>query len=162
MGYAERQLKHNLSETDFNSFISNQNFLNQRVAKEHETTQTSKLERLKHKQLQNLGICVNNDWFINKTNIHFPEEVKWLLSLGRKFTIPTTHTSLKPIKIIAEMEQIIHQIEDERTKEMERSRLSNRILQFKRHSKLNPAEKFILQTFNQTKAFCKNIKMILL
>ncbi|XP_017478561.1 PREDICTED: uncharacterized protein LOC108368252 [Rhagoletis zephyria] len=158
MGYTERQLKRNLSEIDLNSFFSDQTLLSQRVAKEQETIQAQKLERLKYKQLQNLGICVNSDWFINKTNIHFPEEVKWLLSLGRKFTIPTTSTSLQPIKIIAEMEQIIHQIEDERTKEMERSRLSNRILQYKRQSKHNPVEKFILHTFDKTKAFLQKHK----
>ncbi|XP_036348032.1 uncharacterized protein LOC118757427 [Rhagoletis pomonella] len=158
INYAERKLVRILNETEFNSTISHQNFLSQRITKERESIQTAKLERLKHKQLQFLGICVNSEWFINKTNIDFPEEVKWLLSLGRKFALPTTKTTLDPIKMIAEMEQIIQQIEDERDKEIERSKLSNRIMQFRRNIKNNTAEKFIVAVFNKTKAFLQKHK----
>lgn len=78
--------------------------------------------------------------------------------MGRKFALPTTRTSLKPVQIIAEMEQVIQLIEDNRTKEATRCKLSNQILQFRRNIKQNSAEKFILETFNRTKTFLKKHK----
>ncbi|XP_017466311.1 PREDICTED: uncharacterized protein LOC108359133 isoform X1 [Rhagoletis zephyria] len=108
--------------------------------------------------MQNLGIDLNNDRFVNKTDIDFPVETKWLLSLGRKFTLPTTKTSFQPIRMIAEIEQIIQQEKDDRVKEIARCKLSNNIIQFKRNIRHNSAEKFILETFNKTKTFLKSHK----
>ncbi|XP_036347777.1 uncharacterized protein LOC118757146 [Rhagoletis pomonella] len=125
---------------------------------ERESIHNSKLKKLKQQQLRKLGIHLNNDWFVNKTNIEFPDESKWLLSLGKKFALPITQTSLKPVQTIAEMEQLIQHIEDNRTKETARCKLSNRIIQFKRNIKHNSAEKFILETFNRTKIFLKQHK----
>ncbi|XP_067615488.1 uncharacterized protein [Eurosta solidaginis] len=159
--HAEQRLKRILSEFDYNSVIQNQTLLNQRVAIERQTTQSTKLERLTQTHLKKLGIRVNNDWFVNKTEIHFPEEVKWLLSLGKKFTLPTTNSSFKPLKTIAEMEQVIQQIEDEREREIERTKLSSRIMQFKRHTKHNPTDKFILEAYRKTTEFLKKHKDII-
>ncbi|XP_067619832.1 uncharacterized protein [Eurosta solidaginis] len=100
-----------------------------------------------------MGIQMNNDFFVNKTDIDFPDEIKWLLSLGKKFTIPTTKTNFTPINIIAEMEQFIQNIGDDKAKDAARNKLSNRILHFKRNSRHSAKEKFILQAFNKTKSF---------
>ncbi|XP_036340372.1 uncharacterized protein LOC118749680 [Rhagoletis pomonella] len=156
--HAQQQLKHSISKIELDSFICKQDCISQRIKKERETIQTSKLQRLKYQQMQKLGIGLNNDWFVNKTDIDFPVETKWLLSLGRKFTLPTTKTSFQPIRMIAEIEQIIQQEKDDRVKEIARCKLSNNIIQFKRNIRHNSAEKFILETFNKTKTFLKSHK----
>lgn len=57
--------------------------------------------------------------------------------------------------MIAEMEQIIQQEKDDKTKEIARCKLSNNITQFKRSIRHSGTEKFILETFNRAKAFLK-------
>ncbi|XP_067634483.1 lamin-like protein [Eurosta solidaginis] len=151
--YTEKELKYKLSETEFNTFKSKQHFISQNIGKETEETHASKIHTLKEQQLRNLGIRTNNDWFVNNTKISFPEEVKWLLSLGKKFTLPTTKTNFSPIHIIAEMEQAIQALNDDKAKEMARNKLSNRILQFKRNIKNNAMEKFITTAYNKSKSF---------
>lgn len=90
---------------------------------------------------------------MNKTDIEFPEDVMWLLSLGRKFTLPTTKTNFSPIHTIAEIEQVIQTIDNENDNKLARNQVSNRILQFKRNIRRNSAEKFIVETYNKTKKF---------
>ncbi|XP_067617033.1 uncharacterized protein [Eurosta solidaginis] len=151
--HAEKQLERNLNEGELKTFKNKQNFYGQRVAKEVNEVHTTKINNLKAQQLRNMGICTNNDWFVNKTDINFPEEVKWLLSLGKKFTLPTTRKHFSAIHTISEIEQAIQALGDENTKEMARNKVSNRILQFKRNIKNKSLEKFILETYNKCKAF---------
>ncbi|XP_067648129.1 extracellular matrix-binding protein EbhA-like [Eurosta solidaginis] len=160
--HAENRLKRQLNNTDFSNFIEKQNFLSQRITKEREETHKSKLNRLKYQQICAIGIHINNDFFVNKTNIEFPDEVRWLLSLGRKFSIPTTKTNFTPINIIAEMEQVIQNIKDDKAKDVARNKLSNRVLQFKRNARHNEKEKFILHAFNKAKTFLNQHKNIVI
>ncbi|XP_036348048.1 uncharacterized protein LOC118757445 [Rhagoletis pomonella] len=106
--------------------------------------------------MRRLGIKTNNSWFKNKTSIEFPEEVKWILSLVG--TLPTTKSNFSPIHIIAEIEQLIQSLENDKEKEIARNNVSNRILLFKRNIKHNEAEKLILSAFHKAKAFIQKHK----
>ncbi|XP_036347982.1 uncharacterized protein LOC118757371 [Rhagoletis pomonella] len=155
LNQAQQQLKCNLNESEFNTFVNKQSFLGQRIAEKKRSTLNSKTDKLKYEQVQKLGIKTDNNWFVNNTSIKFPDDVKWILSLGRKFTLPTTKSNFSPLHIIAEMEQLIQSLENEREKEVARNKVSNRILLFKRNIKHNAAEKFILAAFYKAKTFVR-------
>uniref|UniRef100_W8BIE4 Uncharacterized protein n=1 Tax=Ceratitis capitata TaxID=7213 RepID=W8BIE4_CERCA len=99
----------------------------------------SKLNKLKSEQIKILRTCKKESWFVKKTKIKFPEEVRWLLSLGEKFVLPTTKESFSAVHMIAEMEQKIAIMDNEKDKEIARNKLSNRTVSFKRNLKQNYA-----------------------
>ncbi|XP_017476028.1 PREDICTED: uncharacterized protein LOC108366211 [Rhagoletis zephyria] len=74
--HTEIQLKRTLSESEFIKFIQKQNLLCNKIAKEKESTLTSKIEKIKQERMRKLGININDNWFANKTSIVFPQEVK--------------------------------------------------------------------------------------
>jgi hypothetical protein len=51
---------------------------------------------------------MNEDWFVNLTEVAFPSETKFLLSLGPKFALPIEKRSDIPIfDLLREFEDII-------------------------------------------------------
>ena len=62
-----------------------------------------KLAVLKSVFLQEHGIKFNKKWFVNLTNVDFPLEVKWLLSLGLKFGIPVESSGFPLFEFIADI-----------------------------------------------------------
>ncbi|XP_075158123.1 uncharacterized protein LOC142231400 [Haematobia irritans] len=95
------------------------------------------------------------DWFVNKTDVEFPEESKWLLSLGSKLALPVDKSNFFAIKLIADLEQWVQTISDDKEKDIVRSKIANRILTNKRTNKNNLKEKFILNIYKDTKNFLK-------
>ncbi|XP_067618090.1 uncharacterized protein DPCoAC isoform X1 [Eurosta solidaginis] len=155
---AHQQIRRTLNEDEFKAVVVKQNSLSNKIGKQSETTISSKIQKLKHEQIRKLGVSLNSEWFVNATNIEFPEDVKWLLSLGKKFTLPTTTNNFSSVQTIAEMEQVFETLETEKEKEVARNKLSNRIMNFKRNIRHNSVEKFILETYRKTKAFLKTHK----
>ena len=74
-----------MNKEDYKEFIDRQRITHKSMAESINNTQTSKIEKIKQKKFESLKINYNEDWFINKTNIEFPEECKWMLTLGEKF-----------------------------------------------------------------------------
>lgn len=116
-----------------------------------------RINKLKLQLLNKFEITYNEDWLINKTNIHLPMECKWLLSLGEKFALPTTNKNLSTIHIIADIEQCIQESPED-DKDNIRTNLSKKLFNFKRNRRINGLEKFIFQTYNTTKEILKEHK----
>lgn len=146
-------LKEKLYDEDHAMFIEKQLHTCNGIAQKIHSTHTQKLNNLKDNQIKNFGFSVNTSWFVNQTSIEFPEESKWLLSLGTKFAIPINHDNFSPIHAIADVEQYIQKIEDDREKDIARSIFANRLTTFKRKIKNSPKQKFILKTYEKTRKF---------
>ena len=121
-------------------------------------TQTLKIQKLKQKKFENLKINYNEDWFVNKTNVEFPEECKWLLSLGEKFALPISKKTFSPIHVIADIEESIRTLKEDKEKETARAKIAGRISTFKRTQKPTSTDKFILNIYQQTQQFLREHK----
>lgn len=156
--FTEIKIKETLSKKEFIDFKERQLKTYKKMAENINTAQTLKLEKLKQKKFENIKISYNEDWFVNTTTIEFPEETKWLVSLGEKFSLPINGKNFSAIHVVADIEQSIRRIEDDREKEVARSKIANRISNFKRKITQTPTEKFIYNIYQQTEKFLKEHK----
>ncbi|XP_055853675.1 uncharacterized protein LOC129917540 [Episyrphus balteatus] len=145
------EMRTTLNEIEYNTFTSKQKQIYNHTIEQSQLTQTTKFNKLKEQHAIKLGLIYNESWLKNKTSVEFPIESKWLLSLGKKFALPISRENFSPIHIIAEIEQYIQTIEDNKQKEIARSKVSNKIINFKRNIKNTKREKFILKTYTTTK-----------
>ena len=156
--HLELKMKHNMNKEDYKEFLDRQRIKPKSMAESINNTQTSKIEKIKQKKFESLKINYNEDWFINKTNIEFPEECKWMLTLGEKFALPISNKTFSPIHIIADIEESIRTLGEDREKEIARAKIANRISTFKRTIKQTSTEKFILSIYQQTHRFIRKHK----
>lgn len=73
-----------------------------------------KIDQLKQDifKKMNIDLRMENDWFVNLSETIIPEEVKWLLSLGKKFAIPHDSKDVPLFRIIADVENCITKVRD--------------------------------------------------
>lgn len=151
----ERDITYTLNETELIRFKKEQwykyNNLREKTNKIHQT----KINKLKSDKFRKYNFTFNEDWFINYTSVNFNLESKWLLSLGNKFALPVNNKNFSPIPLIADIEQWVQTIKDDTEKEITRSKIANRITQYKRNLRNNDKEKFILNIYEETKQFLK-------
>lgn len=131
-----------------------QKFIIERSQKIH----TAKLEKLKETAFKKYNIVFNDDWFVNRTQLNFPKESRWLLSLGPKFALPSTKQNFSAIHTIADIEQCIQNLNEESKKETIRTKFSNRVASYKNKIRNTPREKFIIRIFLNTQKFIKEQK----
>lgn len=86
---------------------------------------TGKLNTIKRDFFDTHNLKFNEKWFVNLTDVEFPIEYRWLLSLGGKFAIPTSHDNFPLLNIIVNVEECLRSFDDERTKEITRARITN-------------------------------------
>lgn len=153
--YIYNKIKTTLNDMEYTSFISNQINMYKYIEKQSLDKQLSKKQKLIQTRLLQSGLIFNENWFINQTDIAFPDEIQWLLSLGNKFALPITNTNFSPVHMIADIEQYIQTIENEREKEITRSNIAARVVTYKRHIKNTALEKLILVIHKTTKKFLK-------
>lgn len=151
-------LKETLNDEEFDKFIRKQKTRYKNFVSNNKQTHCSKLQNLKRKQLEQFNIKYNPSWFVNKTNVNFTEETKWLLSLGSKFAVPVNDNNFSTVNLIADLEQWVQTVSDDRQKDIIRTKITNRILTHKRKVRNNPKEKFILNIYEETKRFLKRYK----
>lgn len=84
---------------------------------------------------EKFGIKHNEQWFVNLTDIEFPLEIKWLLSLGGKFALPSKNDNFNLFTLIADVEDCINYIPDQDEREITRAMVANIILNYKNNSK---------------------------
>lgn len=157
----ESDIKVTLRETDLAKFKKGQWNKFYKIRSRVENTHKNKLDHLRKTKFKKLNLIFNEDWFINFTTIEFEMEMKWLLSLGNKFALPINVKNFAPIPLIADIEQWVQTIKDETIKEITRSRIANRIANYKRKIKNTEKEKFILNIYEQTKRFINKHKEII-
>lgn len=151
-------LKRSLEKEEYDNFIERQKQRCKHIASKNKDTHSTKIERLRQGQLKKYNLKYNSDWFINMTSISFPENSKWLLSLGSKFALPVDNKNFSAIGLIADLEQWVQTLIDDGEKETVRARITNRILTYKRIFKNDDKGKFILSTYEDTRQFLKKHK----
>ncbi|XP_073827824.1 uncharacterized protein, partial [Musca autumnalis] len=121
-----------------------------------------KFEKLMEKQRRELNIQINDNWFVNKTNKNIPDNIKWLLSLGPKFALPTTKDNFPLFKYITDGEEIIHTNEDREKQEDARTNFTTMVENHINKLKKTSKDAFIIRTVAQTKTFMKSNKDIII
>lgn len=87
-------------------FVSEENLFKKK-GEEIKERHKSKFNELKRQQRWELDIKLNEHWFVNKTNIEIPLDVKWLLSHGEKFAVPLEREEFPLLKYIADGEECV-------------------------------------------------------
>lgn len=155
---AERNMKYQLNNIDYTEFTARQTHAYQQTFNVTKEGHDKKIAEMKRVHIQNFGFTHNEEFLENKTNIDIPDDSRWLLSLGRKFTLPITKHNFSPIHVIADLEQYFQKMTDEREKAVARSVAANKITFFKNRIRNTKKEKFILNVHKQTKKFLKSHK----
>lgn len=105
-------------------------------------------------------IKTQHKWIKNLTNKEIPDTVKNLLSLGSKFSIPTTKKDVNIDRIIADTEYILEAIPDER-KDIQRAKVTNTLTNYIHRPTKNTS--LTQYWYNDTKKFLKeNSELIVL
>lgn len=151
-------------EEDYNMFFNKQISRMKHITKNIKEGQIAKLNTLKEKTFKLHGLLYNENWFENRTDVVIPTEYKWILSLGKKFALPVDNRSFSPLHVIADVEQCIQAMEnnEDKEKDVARTKLATNINNFKRKLKNTPKEKFILTIFEKTKKILKKHDNILI
>lgn len=144
-----------LNADDYENFIRRQAKRYEHITSTTKQTHSKKLRKLRENKMEEHGLKYNTSWFVNNTDIPFSEESKWLLSLGSKFTLPIDRKNFSTVKLIADLEQWVQTMTDDREKDVIRTKIANRIMTHKRTNKNNLKDKFILSIYEDTKRFLK-------
>lgn len=155
---AELKIKSRINDNEYENFLERQKIRYNNIILADKMTHATKITNLKRKQLETFNLKFNSSWFVNKTNIEFSDENKWLLSLGSKFSLPVNNKNFSTVNLIADIEQWVQTLDDDREKEIIRSKITNRILTYKRATRNNLKEKFILRVYEDTKQLLRKYK----
>lgn len=155
----KEQIINILTDNESSEFLNSQQNTQNKININTRNKQKSKLEKLKTSFKHKMGLCLQEKWFVNKTEVEFPDDMKWLLSMGHKFALPVKRDALPLFKIIADGEEMI------KTKEVgdQDSARSNitQILQHHLRSTYVPnIDKFINKIHRDTKKFLQQHKDI--
>lgn len=147
-----------LTEEDYTNFMDIQIQTKHKVKTTRENTHNKKIKQLLTPLKQQLGINLNNDWFINLTNINIPDESKWLLSMGKKFALPTHKHNINIINTIADFEHCFSFTKTEKEKEKARTFLTHQLQSYMRNHHVKHIDRFILKTYQDTLNLLKRHK----
>lgn len=125
--------------------------------------QMGKFDKLKKEMLTKMGIKleVHNEWFVNLSDVEFPDEVKWLLALGKKFAITHNSNDFPLFKIIADVENYIGGIEDMNMQNDIRSEFCGFLGRSCRDFRMENGDKFINSIYMDAKKFLTTNKDII-
>ncbi|XP_061391400.1 putative leucine-rich repeat-containing protein DDB_G0290503, partial [Musca vetustissima] len=158
----ENKLNEHLSEEEKEQIKFNENIIITGTQKQQDETHKEKFKKLQNKLNKELNIKCNNNWFVNKTNKTFPDDVTWLLSLGDKHCLPTSRTEFPLFKYIADAEDIIQTTTDKEQQEMSRTKLTTMLETHTNRMRENNRDKYMMRTVERTQKFLKQNKDILI
>lgn len=155
---AKERVQSNLTQEDNDAWSKSEQTIIEHRAQQKENNHKKKYLNLREKirEEHNRTFNMNNDWFVNKTEISFPHNIKWLLSLGPKFALPLTKKGVPLLKYITDGEDCIQTLTDNEEKENARIQFTTAIHHHIKHIHHNVTDKFLLGTVEQTKKFLKN------
>ncbi|XP_044749651.1 uncharacterized protein LOC123310247 [Coccinella septempunctata] len=96
---------------------------------------------------------IQERWIKNLTNKPLPTTVKNILSLGSKFSVPTTKKDIKVDNLIADLEYALLTVPEDR-RDVLRARATNMITNFTHEN--NKSDTFIQKWYKDTKKFLKD------
>lgn len=159
--HIKHRMKTTIDDDDYTSFINKQEHRIKEITKNIRHTHQKKINTLKEIQFKKYGLIYNVDWFENKTNVEFPMESQWILSLGKKFSLPINKENFSSLHTIADLEHCLYNIE-ENDKEICRTKIATNITNFKRQIKNTEKEKCILTIYDKTIKFLKRHQEIII
>lgn len=159
---SKSKLLHVLPYEVYNSFSLSQQCIYDSLFKSTKTKQKHKIDKL---LLEQKGNCVQyhieDKWFMNLTQTEFPNDVKYLLSLGDKFNLPYDKNQLPLEQLIIDCEYIIDFLPNEDIKNEKRNLIVNCITNFQKdHS--NKDNLALHKIERETKKFLKDNTDILI
>lgn len=112
-----------------------------------------KFEALREEQIKDLGIRYKGKWFVNKTDLVFPKNVEYVLSLGQKHALPITREDFPTLKVISEGEDFIQTLDNSEDQEIARNKLTSIIDNHLNKITLTNRDRFMLDNVKETKKF---------
>ncbi|XP_036319851.1 uncharacterized protein LOC118734236 [Rhagoletis pomonella] len=154
----KKKLREILEDNEYNSVVETQNQFLKHTKNKTEGTLNRKLQNSTNENFEKFELRRNEDWLTNNTKIAIPVECRWLLSLGKKFALPVSRKTFSPLHLIADIEQSIQTMEDNREKDMVRCKFATKVNTFKNKLINSPKEKSIHQIYEETRRFIKQHK----
>lgn len=158
----EKHLNNHLTEEEKNCITLNEQNITSNIQNKIKNTQKEKFDKLKKQQMIDLNIKHNEKWFVNKTETQIPQDVKWLLSLGDKFGLPTKKSQFPLFKLIADGDDVIQTWKDKEKQEVMRTKFTTMIDSHINKMREDGRDKFINNTVEHTRAFLNKNKNILI
>ncbi|XP_067614295.1 uncharacterized protein [Eurosta solidaginis] len=150
------QLKNQLNKEDLLEFTKREENISNNLKTILKRRQEEKYEKLRNARNNNF---VNNnkreDWFVNKTNVEFPPDVKALLAKGPKFALPVENSKFPLFQYIADGEDLIQTLENKEKQEEARTKFSLLIKDHTATNRKTTLDCAIIDTVKQTRKFLK-------
>lgn len=119
-------------------------------------THTNKFNELYRTLVEKFDAHTDEKGFINLTSVEVPNDVKWLLSLGPKFTLPHNNDDFPLLDVITDCEDVIKSIQDPKVKDIVRAKISTVVSKFTTNKQRKTTQNTILEKiYNNTKHFRK-------
>ncbi|XP_044749738.1 uncharacterized protein LOC123310338 [Coccinella septempunctata] len=149
--YIEEKLEHLVPSTTLLEFYRRQQITYKRIFNKIKTTNLNKVKNLQMKSYKT-DYRVKEKWFKNLSTMEIPEEVKTVLSLGGKFSVPINPREVKVKNLIADVEGILDTVEED-IRDTLRAKTTNIITSFLHRNKnvTNHSD----QLYKTTKEFLK-------
>lgn len=151
-----------LSTEDANMLYTCEKTLERKKRLEIRTRHKRKFNVLQQKLRKELDIKENSGWFVNKTRFDIPENVEWLLSHGKKFSVPQKKEEFPLLKYIADGEECVKTLDDKEDQEIARNKLTYMVENFMNKQQLNSRDKYTIRTMGETKKFLKENSEIII
>lgn len=156
------KLENTLTPEQVQSILEDQTRYRHHIKKQNKVRLNEKLKALEEKQTTELGIKPKKEWFYNRTKTNFPDNVKWLLSLGQKHALPTTNKNFPTFNIIADAEQRIQTTKNKEEQEEMRANFTHVVENHLQRNMVNERDKFTIRTADETQRFLRQNKDILI
>lgn len=109
------------------------------------------------------NINTEDKWLKNLTSLTIPDDTKWMMSLGVKFSPPTKRAEFPIFSFIAETERCIETIADRDRRELIRAKISNALSKgIARTNTVTPLDRYIIEAKKSTIQFLKENKEVIL
>ncbi|XP_067616604.1 uncharacterized protein [Eurosta solidaginis] len=162
--HVTQKLREELGEKEFIELMERESNVANKTTTTLKKRQELKFNKMRAKRNE---IFTNNkkheEWFINKTKLEFPQDIKALLAKGPKFGLPVDNKSFPLFQYIADGEDLLQTIKNKDQQEEARTKLSLMIKSHTTTNKTSAIDSAIADTVEQTKKFLKqnsNIRIL--
>lgn len=157
----QEEIIHTLPYDTSHQFLSKQKEFYTKKHAQITLTHSKKIDTMYNKQIQSLNLCTINKKFINLTDVNVPQDIQWLLGLGKKFAI-ANYGKFPLFDVIADTEEIVKTIKNFQHRDIVRARFANIITNARKKYKQNTTntQNIIKHIYDKCIKFCKQNKNI--
>ncbi|XP_036317549.1 uncharacterized protein LOC118732526, partial [Rhagoletis pomonella] len=148
------KLKEHLGAEDFEILLQSETKIAEKLTTTVRQRQEAKYEKLRKSRNHLLfDNNKNEEWFVNTTNVEFPQDVKMLLSKGPKFALPIENKQFPLFKYIADGEDLVQTIKVKEKQEEARTKFSLLIKDHTTTNRQSAIDRAIIDTVGRTRKF---------